>query len=70
VRVWRVDLVVIFDAHAHRVDKNRQQNGALEVPMVDDKFESTSQGPQTQTPTGATYIYREHCSDGQVGLLL
>jgi len=33
---------VIFDAHAHRVDKNCEENGALEVAMVDDKFETTS----------------------------
>lgn len=38
---------MIFDAHTHRVDEYRQQNGALKVAVINDKFEPTPQRPQT-----------------------
>ena len=38
---------MILDAHAHRVDEDGEQYGALEVAMVDDHFESATDRPQT-----------------------
>jgi len=58
---------VIFDAHAHRVDEYCEENGALEVAMVDDNFEATPYGPQARTAT-TTYIVSDHISDGQLNL--
>jgi len=52
---WRTDLVVVLDSHAHCVDEYRQQNGTLEVAMIDDEFQPTSQTPQAQTQTRTTY---------------
>jgi len=45
------NLIVILDTHAGRVDKDGEQDGAMEVAMVDDDFETTPKTAQSHTAT-------------------